>query len=309
VSEISSPSARRRYGEAVRNLDSSDRSEIASRSDRAGSEARPFFPRFKSRRRYSSILYKQSGFRLEGHRLVLSKIGSLPIVLSRPLKGRVKTLTIKRSCDAWYACFSVEVEIQPLPKSEATVGIDVGLENFAVLSTGEAIPNPRFFRTGQAKLRRLQHRVARRRKGSHRWRKACALVAKFHQTIFRKRNDFQHKESTKIVSQYGRIFAEELNILGMARTRLAKAVFDASWSSFLVKLAYIKAESAGRRFEKVDPRGTSQTCPGCGHRAEKKLCQREHVCVECGLILSRDHAAALVIQGRGVRLQDATWLM
>jgi putative transposase len=239
---------------------------------------------------------------------VLSKIGSLPLVLSRPLQGRVKTLTIKRTGDAWHACFSAAVEIQPLPKSQATVGIDVGLENFAVRSTGEATPNPRFFRTGQAKLRRLQRRVAHRRKGSHRWRKACALVAKFHQTIFRKRNDFQHKESTKIVSQYGRVFAEELNILGMARTRFAKSVFDAFWSSFLIKLAY-KAESARRRLEKVDPRGTSQTCPGCGHREQKKLSQREHVCVECGLILSRDHAAALVIQGRGVRLQDATWLM
>jgi putative transposase len=265
------------------------------------------FPRFKSRGRYDSLLYKQKAFQLEGQRLRLSKVGSIPIVLSRPLTGSIKTLTIKRVCGAWYACFSVERDSKPLRKCKATVGLDVGLETFAVLSTGEPIPNPKFFRTGQAKLRRLQRCVARRRKSSNRWRKACALVAKFHQTIFNKRNDFQHKESTKIISQYGRIFAEDLNIQAMAKTRFAKSVLDASWSAFLSKLAY-KAESAGRQFVKVDARGTSQTCP-CGAWVPKKLSQREHVCTACGLILSRDHAAALVIQRRGVRLQDATGLM
>ena len=130
------------------------------------------------------------------------------------------------------------------------------------------------------------------------------MVAKCHTKVFNQRNDFQHKISTKIVSKYGRIFAEDLNILGLAKTRMAKSVLDAAWSSFLSKLAY-KAESAGRVFQRVDARATSQTCP-CGARVPKKLSEREHVCTACGLVLSRDHAAALVIQGRGVRLQDAT---
>ena len=262
------------------------------------------FPRFKSWRRYDSLTYPQSGFALEGSTLKLSKIGNIPLVLSRPLRGVVKTLTIKRVCGAWYACFSVEMEISPLPKSDTTVGIDVGLENFATFSDGTVIPNPRFFRTAQAKLRRLQRCVSRRKKRSNRWRKACALVAKFHNKIFCQRNDFQHKLSTKIINQYGQIYAEDLNILGLAKTRMAKSVLDAAWSAFLSKLAY-KAESAGRVFQKVDARGTSQTCP-CGARVPKKLSQREHFCPACGLVLSRDHAAAQVIQGRGQRLQDAT---
>lgn len=262
------------------------------------------FPRFKSRRRYDSLTYPQSGFRIEGERLVLSKVGSIRIVLSRPLCGIVKTLTVKRSCGAWYACFSIEVEMAPLPKSETSIGIDMGLGNFATFSDGIVIPNPRFFRTAQAKLRRLQRVVARRMKGSARWRKACAFVGKFHQEIFNHRNDFQHKESTKIIEKYGRIFAEDLNMVGLAKTRFAKSVLDAAWSAFLFKLAY-KAESAGRVFEKVDARGTSQTCP-CGASVPKKLQNREHVCLACGLALSRDHAAALVIQGRGERLQDVT---
>jgi putative transposase len=262
------------------------------------------FPRFKNSKRYDSLVYPQYGFKVENGCLFLSKIGSIPIVLSRPLRGTIKTLTIKRVCGAWYACFSVELEIMPLPKSLANVGIDVGLENFATLSNGETIPNPRFFQTAQAKLRRLQRCVSRRKKGSNRWRKACALVAKFHRTIFNKRNDFQHKESTKIVAKYGHIVVENLNILSMTKTRFAKSVLDASWSSFLAKLAY-KAESAGRVFEKVDARGTSQTCP-CGAHVPKKLSQRKHVCLKCSLALSRDHAAAIVIQGRGVRLQGVT---
>jgi putative transposase len=124
------------------------------------------------------------------------------------------------------------------------------------------------------------------------------------QDIFNRRNDFQHKESLKIVQTYGTIFVEDLNVGGLSRGILSKSVHDASWTSFLNQLSY-KAENAGRRFVQVDPRGTSQRCV-CGRANRKKLSDREHVCVACGLATTRDHASALEIQRLGQSLQAST---
>lgn len=194
---------------------------------------------------------------------------------------------------------------EPLPHLDNSTGIDVGLKTFATLSNGDEIPNPRWYHQAQAKLRRAQRQVARRpNQRSKRRRKAIARLAKVHRDIFNKRNDFQHKESRKIIQQYGTIFVEDLNIKGLSRGILAKSVHDASWGSFLSKIAY-KAENAGRRFIPVDPRGTSQRCI-CGADNRKKLSDREHVCVECGLLTTRDHASALEIQRLGLSLHALT---
>jgi putative transposase len=188
-------------------------------------------------------------------------------------------VSVKRQCEHWYVCFSVETSVQPLPESEAAVGIDVGLSSVAVLSDGSEIENPRLYQKDQKRLRRAQRRVARRKKGSHGRRKAVVLLRKIHQHIFNQRNDQQHKLAPMLVSQCGMIFVEDLNVKGLAGGMLAKAVHDASWSSFVAKLAY-KAEEAGRLFAKVDARGTSQRCP-CGAKVPKKLSDREHVCTKC----------------------------
>src|SRR3989442_11628068 len=117
------------------------------------------------------------------------------------------------------------------------------------------------------------------------------------------RNDFQHKRSRELVNHYGRIAVEDFNVKGLAGGMLAKSVHDASWSSFLAKLLY-QAESADRVLVKVDPRGTSQPCPG-GKPAPKKLWNRLHQC-SCGLNTTRDHASALEILRRGLRLRTET---
>ena len=262
------------------------------------------YPRFRSRPRYDSLSYPQSGFQLEGRKLVLSKIGKVRIKQHRALAGRSKTLSIKREAGRWYACFSVEIEPVPLPVTNAAIGIDVGLESFAVLSDGTAIENARYYREAEKTLRVTQRRVARRKKGSERRKKAVRLLQRAHAHIRNQRADFHHQTARKLVNGYGKIVVEDLNIKGLAGGLLAKSVNDAGWSAFFAKLAY-KAAEAGRELIKVDPRGTSQRCP-CGAPNPKTLSQRRHQCNVCGLDIARDHASALEILRLGLSLHAST---
>ena len=265
------------------------------------------FPRFRSWRRYDSIIYEHYGTGcrlLDTGKLRLQGVGQLKLRLHRPLAGKVKTLSVKREAGLWFACFSVEAEIAPLPVSDESVGLDVGLASFMTLSDGKEVPNPRHFEEAQKRLRRLQRRVARRKRGGARRRKAVLMLARLHARVRNQRADFHHKRSREIVNHYGLIAVEDLNVKGLARTRLAKQVNDAGWSSFINKLAY-KAEEAGRALVKVDPRGTSQRCV-CGAEVRKGLADRWHECRECGLSVSRDHASAMEILRLGQSLQAVT---
>lgn len=264
------------------------------------------YPRFRSVRRFDSITYRTTGHALLGKRLRLSKIGTMRVRLHRTLEGAVKTLTIKREAGRWFALFSVEAQPRPLAFNPNAVGVDVGLSSFATLSTGEKIQNPRWFRAAQSKLRRLQRRVARRKKGSNRRGKALLLLQRFHNHVRDQRRDFHHKQSRKIVNQNGLIAVEDLNIKGLARGYLSKSVNDAGWATFINMLTY-KAEEAGRLLAKVDPRGTSQTCL-CGARVEKTLAVRAHSCASCRLVADRDHVSAQIILAKalpsGVNVED-----
>ena len=265
------------------------------------------FPRFKGKGWFDSFTYPQLGFSLQGQQLCLSKIGNPKIKLHRKVMGEIKTLTLRQENGKWYACFSCVVDSEPLAASDAAVGIDVGLESFAVTSDAAIVDNPRWLRAAQAQLRRKQRHVSRCRKGTKVWCKAGHQVALLHKRVVNQRNDFQHKLSREIVNHNGIIAVEDLNLKGLAKTKLAKSIHDAAWSAFIGKLAY-KAESAGRWLVKVDPRGTSQQCP-CGNPVPKKLWQREHNCTTCGLETTRDHASALEILRRGLCLVSATSAM
>ena len=222
--------------------------------------------------------------------------GHIKVKLHRPVEGEVKTVTIKREAGRWFAIFSVEREAAPLPASDCATGIDVGLKAFAVLADGTEIQNPRYYRQAQARLRCAQRKVARRKKGGNRRRQAVRLLQRAHVHVGNQRRDFQHKASRKLVNEYGLIAVEDLNMKGLAGGILAKSVHDAGWSEFINMLAY-KAEYAGRRLVKVDPRGTSQTCL-CGARVPKTLADRWHDCPACGLSAGRDHVSAQVILSR-----------
>src|SRR5262252_2434008 len=259
----------------------------------------PGYPRFKPASRYDSFTYPQSGFRLEGDKLHLSKIGSCRVRLSRPIEGIIKTCAIKRAVDGWYVVFAVEEnQCRFFPKTGDAVGIDVGIENFATLSTGEVVENPEFLRESEAELKTAQRKVSRGKKRSNRRRKAARLLQKKHQKVERRRADFHHKTALKIVCEFDAIAVEDLNVGGMIKNHcLAKSISDAGWSQFILILTS-KAESAGRVVIKVNPAYTSQDCSQCGHRVRKTLAMREHRCDKCGFVAHRDHNSALAIKGR-----------
>lgn len=257
----------------------------------------PGYPRFRSVRRYDSLVFRQRAIKApEGNKLCVRKVGQVKIRQHRPLEGPIKTLTIKREAGRWLALFVCEVEPRPLPFNPNSIGVDVGLSAFATLSDGTVIDNPRWYKNGQRALRVAQRRVARRKKGSNRRRKAIVLLQRAHIYLRQQRIDFQHKLSRTLVDRNGLIVVEDLNVKGLASGMLAKSVHDAGWSQFINMLSY-KAESAGRLLVKVDPRGTSQTCI-CGATVRKTLSMREHVCVACGLVADRDHVSAQVILSR-----------
>lgn len=258
----------------------------------------PGYPRFKSKHRFDSFTYPQSGFRLIGDKLTLSKIGSCRIRLSREIEGKIKTCTIKRQVDGWFVIFTAETDPKPLPKTGDSIGIDVGLENFATLSDGQVIDNPRLLKKAQREIKIAQRKVSKKKlRGANR-NKARIILARKHLKVANQRADFFHKLSNRLVAEYDTIAVEDLNIAGLLKNHhLARAISDASWGTFIAILAS-KAEGAGKRVVKVTAAYTSQDCSQCDSRVKKSLAVREHRCIQCGFVAHRDHNAALNILAR-----------
>jgi len=258
------------------------------------------YPRFKGQGRYDSFTFPQAGqtgVKLQegGKRVFLYGVGSVKVKLHRSLEGKVKTATVKREGEHGYIVFTCEVEPRPLPPNDQVVGIDLGTNpNFLVTSEGEMVEAPRYFQKAQAKLAATQRNLSRKKRGSHRRKQARKRVARPHRKIANQRKDFHHKLARRLVNRYGTVVHEDLNILGLARSRTAKGVQDAGWAQFLQILAY-KAEEAGRRVVGVDPKHTSQDCPVCGYREKRPLWVREYTCPQCGAHQHRDVAAAINI--------------
>jgi putative transposase len=256
------------------------------------------YPRYKGESRYNSFTYAQSGFEIKQGRLVLSKIGHIKIKLHRPLIGIVKTLTIKRTkTGKWFAIFSCEVGMSRLPFSDEETGLDAGLSNFATLSNGETIANPRFFREEECELAKAQRQLSATAVGSKVRKEKKKKVARVHERIANKRDNFVHQESRKIVNKYQVIFIEALAILNMIKNHcLAKSIADAAWRKFFHCITY-KAAEAGRFAVEVAPHFTSQDCCLCFHRKELSLSDRVYSCSNpgCGIVIDRDWNAALNI--------------
>ncbi|MCD6248583.1 MAG: transposase [Hadesarchaea archaeon] len=215
--------------------------------------------RFKGEGWFKTLNYNQSGFKLEGGKLVLSKVGEIPIKLHRKIRGEVKGVIVKRERSGrWYAIFQVEDEPEPLPRTGRTVGIDVGIKHFLTDTDGRQIENPRFYERLLERIRKLHRQLSRKRKGSRNRERARVRLARAYERLVNQRDDFLHKLSRFYVSNYDLIAVENLNISGMAKKHhLGGKILGASWGKFLQMLSY-KAERAGRRVVKVDPRGTSQ---------------------------------------------------
>ncbi len=225
---------------------------------------------------------------------------------SRPLEGAPKTVTISREADGYYVCFScADVPTHPLPATDHETGIDLGLEAFATLSDGTRIFSPGWYRQAERALKTAQRRVSRRKKGSHRRRKAVNLLAKAHQKVRRQRQDFHHKAALALLRANETIYHEDLQTANMLKNHhLAKSISDAGWSAFLSILSF-KAACAGRSVVAVPPAYTSQICSGCGVVVSKGLSVRWHSCPDCGTSLHRDHNAAKNIEWAGQALRGA----
>jgi putative transposase len=260
------------------------------------------YPRFKRTGRYNSFRYPQyGGFKVAGGRLYLSMIGKVRIVFHREIEGRMKTCTIIRDIDQWYACIASEKEDSKSPiNDKPSVGIDLGVTSIAALSNGTIIPAPKLLEKSEIAIKTLQRSLSRKQKGSKNREKARIALEKSWRKLRNRRNDFAHKTSRFFADKYSVIVFEDLKIPNMVRNhRLASAILDACWGKTR-QLTVYKAERRGGRVILVEPRGTSQECSGCGKVVEKPLSVRTHSCPYCGLELDRDVNAARNILARGL---------
>ncbi len=273
-------------------------------------------PRFKKVGDLRSFTFprvnsEKAGANIKDRVLTLSKIGSMPIILHRPLPDgfTLKTCTVVKQADGWYACVSLEdgwvPALLPLAEVKTAVGIDVGLKEFLTTSDGDTEPVQQNFRRSQKRLARHQRRQARMQKGSKNSQRQKNRVARIHQRIKRQRKEFHYKVVHKLVKAYDLIGVEDLNIKGLARTRLAKSILDAAWGEFITILEAV-AVKRGVRVVKVRPHGTTVDCSSCGWKVPKTLEIRIHDCPKCRTVLDRDLNAAINILVRALNAVGLT---
>src|SRR5215475_1701236 len=253
------------------------------------------FPRFRARARYHAAVFRVGdGLRLRksGKLGFVGVCGEVKVRWHRQLPSAPKSAILTRQADQWYIVFHVEV-VAVERAGPDSVGVDFGLSNLIALSNRETVERPRWVTRAERELRRRQRQLARCKGTSKTRSKRKAALAKFQGRVAAKRRDHLHKVARNLVTRCERIGIEDLTIKGLAGGRLAKHVHDAAWAQLTAMLNY-KAASAGVELVKVDPRGTSQTCPECGIVAAKTLAEREHRC-QCGCVLDRDVAAVKVV--------------
>jgi len=259
------------------------------------------FPRFKGRNRYNSFTYPQSGFKIEGSFLTLSKIGKIRINCHRAIKGQVKTCLIIHKNGQFFVCFSCEVEVRkPKTSSSHAVGIDLGVKHLAITSEGTFYENPKHLHHLEHKLKKQQRLVSKKKRGSNRRKKAVYQLAKLHEHIANKRKDTAHKITKKLVDSYDLLVFENLEIQKMVKNhRFAKSIVDSAWKKLIAYATY-KAENAGKQVLLVNPYNTSQQCSNCLEIVKKTLAEREHSC-GCGYVADRDVNAARNILRLGLQ--------
>ncbi|MDM7919288.1 MAG: RNA-guided endonuclease TnpB family protein, partial [Methanosarcina sp.] len=263
------------------------------------------FPNYKSKKNpvQSFPVPQHYSVDFENDTIKLPKIGIVKAVLHRKFEGELKTATVSKSCTGKYYISILVDNGKELPVKETfsevnTIGVDVGIKDFAVLSTGEKIENPKYLKSSLQRLKVLQKRVSRKVKGSRNREKAKQRLAKLYEKITNQRNDFQHKLSFRLVSENQAIALETLNIKGMVKNHcLAQSISDAAWSSFVTKLEY-KAEWFGKtilRIGQFEP--SSKVCNVCGyHKSDLTLKDREWTCPDCKTKHDRDINAAINIK-------------
>ncbi|MED7930142.1 transposase [Nonomuraea sp. LP-02] len=299
--------------------------------DRVKAGRTPGFPRFKGRGRFTAAEWPKDG---DGCRwdsqpdhptatfVRLQGVGHVRVHQHRPVKGRVKTISVTREGARCYVVLSCDdVPAEPLPATGAAGGIDMGVASLVTTSDGEHLANPRHLAACADRLAAAQRDLARKKRGSNRRREAVAKVAALHAKVRRQRLDTAHKAALALVRAYDVIVHEDLRIANMTRSAsgtveapghnvaaksgLNKSILDAGWGVFLRVLAY-KAESAGREVIAVNPANTSRRCAECGHvAAENRVTQAVFRCRACGHAAHADVNGAVNIRGAGLALRQA----
>ncbi|WP_415938079.1 RNA-guided endonuclease InsQ/TnpB family protein [Streptomyces sp. 039-1] len=290
--------------QSLRDVETAYRNYFASlKGDRKGPKIGP--PRFKSRKDARQSIRFTANARwniIDNGHLSLPKIGAVKVKWSRTLPTTPSSVSvIKDAAGRYFASFVIDTDSAAdaarMPETDRTIGIDLGLTHFAVLSDGTKIDSPRFLRRAEKKLKKTQRELSRKQKGSKNRAKARLKVARAHATVADARREFHHQLSTQLISENQGIAVEDLSVAGLARTRLAKSVHDAGWASFVGMLKY-KAARYGRTLVTIgrfEP--TSQTCSTCGVKdGPKSLNVREWTCAACGAVHDRDHNAALNVK-------------
>jgi putative transposase len=290
--------------QSLRDAETAYRNFFASlKGDRKGPKMGS--PHFKSRKDKRQSIRFTANARwsiTDSGRLNLPKIGPVKVKWSRTLPATPSSVTvIKDAAGRFFASFVIDTDRAAdqarMPDTDRTIGIDLGLTHFAVLSDGTKIDSSRFLRRAEKKLKKAQRELSRKRKGSMNREKARLKVARAHAKATDARREFHHRLSTRLICENQGIAVEDLSVAGLARTKLAKSVHDAGWSSFLSMLQY-KAERYGRTLVKIgrfEP--TSQACSTCGVKdGPKPLDVREWTCAACGTVHDRDHNAAINVK-------------
>ncbi|MDD3856880.1 MAG: IS200/IS605 family element RNA-guided endonuclease TnpB [Methanoculleus sp.] len=271
------------------------------------------FPRFKSKKNPVQSFQVPQHYTVdfEQGRIKLPKIGEIRTIFHRVFTGKMKYATVSiTSTGKWFVSILVDdgtVEPEPTPSSlDTTIGIDVGLLNFATLSTGENIENPRYLKNSLQRLKVLQQRVSRKKKGSKNRQKAILRLARCHEMVANQRNDFLHNLSFRVVSENQAIAVESLNVAGMQKNHcLAQAIGDVSWSTFFTMLEY-KCQKYGKTLLKIGRFDlSSKICNCCGYiNRDLKLSVREWICPDCGTHHDRDINAAINIKKFALQEQN-----
>jgi IS605 OrfB family transposase len=296
---------------------------------KAARAARPVgFPRFKSRRRCTpSVRFTTGAIRVEPDRkhVVLPRLGRLKLhesarKLARRIEAgtaRIMSATVRREGGRWYVSFTVELQrAERTPaRPDSVVGVDVGIRHLAALSTGELVPNPRHLVAARQRIRRLGRALSRKtgpdrrtgQRASKRWERTAARLGRAHARVANLRRDGLHKLTTRLATTYGTVVVEDLNVTGMLTNRkLARHIADAGFAELRRQLGYKTGWNAGRLLVADRWYPSSKTCSGCGTtKAKLTLSERQFACETCGLVIDRDHNAALNLAALAAKFDTA----
>lgn len=270
------------------------------------------FPKYKSKKapRKSFQFVQGVSIDFEHHRIKLPKIGWVKVFNSRTFEGKIGTATVSKNATGKYFVSVLVDDGKQLPvkapiKADTAVGIDVGIKDFAVLSNGQVYANPKYLESAEKRLKVLQRRFAKKKKGSNRRERARKALARQYEIVRNKRNNFIHQVTSRIVRENQTVIIEDLNVEGMLQNHcLAKSISSASWSEFFRQLQY-KCEWQGKNLIRIGRFEPSSKMCLCGHvNNDLKLKDREWTCPNCGRHNDRDLLAAINIKRFGLQAQN-----